>query len=1336
MRERIAIVGIGLRFPGGTETLDTPAGFDEFLRAGRSGIRTVPPDRWDIGAFSANGTGPAPGKIFTERGGFLDNIDEFDAQFFNISPKQAPYIDPQQRMLLETAWEALENANIDPATLRHGNGGVYIGASSVDYAMELDTLPYEELDGALATGVTTFPLSGRLSYFLGWRGPSLSMDTACSSSLTALHVAAQGLRDGECDIALCGAVNTMHHPRVWVMFSHGQMLAQDGRCKAFDEAADGYARAEGCGVLVLKRLSDAQRDGDTILAVVRGTAIGQDGESAGLTAPNGTAQEEIMRAALAEAELEPGDIQYVEAHGTGTPLGDPIEMGSIHGVYGSAHSRDNRLTVGSLKSNLGHMEPAAGIGGIVKTVLQLRSGTFYPHLYETPSGRIPWDDYPVTLPTECRPWDGPVRRAMVNSFGLAGGIGIAVLEQAPAPVPDTGASRAEDDAAGHVFTLSAKSQPALGLQIERYRRHLAEHPDLRIADLCYTRNLGRSHFKHRMAGVVRDAGELDKLLDRQAAAIARNERTGGGYRKSAFLFAGSGSQYVGMGHPLYRQFPLFRRHVDECDELFARHLGRSIADIMFGRAPDAAKVLDETVYTHAALFTLEYSLARLWLSWGIRPNVLIGHSVGEVIAATVAGLFTLPDGIAFLTARARLIESAPGPGGMAAVAAYAAEVEPLLADRPDVAIAAVNSPQQCVVSGAADSVTEVAGTLRARGLTVTPLQVSAAFHSPLLAGVADRLGEVFAGIRFHEPTMTIVSNLTGEPAAPREMATAEYWIRHLREPVDFEGGMRTVGRRGKHVIVEIGPSTALTSLARQCLAGTNHKWLSSLHKRDDTGTMMRRAVADAYTAGLSVSWAGVHAGGPGRKVTLPGYAFDRQPYWLPNRSERHGVAGRSGADAGRLTVRETTGDTADAARAEQGVREFAVRLSAGRPGYLADHTVGGRVFVPAAAYLEMVLAVADALYGETRRPIEDVRFHEALFLTDQPEEVRIRTRDAGGRVELEIAGRAPGRDDAAGRRYVTANLGPAGGHAGSLSAAGADLGRRFAATGEPDRTLTADEVYAAYAAAGLDYGPQFRRAETVGQYGPDLAVTELDGRDVSAAEHMPPPVLDGATHGLAALAADGDNYVAVQMNSVRVLRKPRARHLRAALRTTPAESDELAFTADVLLLDGDDPIAEIAGMGFRRLPRPAAAPRSGGRAGGRSPGQTAAGSRGRSRGAEPGGHRPGAPRLDPVELRSRTRPERVAAIEELVRITVAELLRIDDVSRVDATATFLELGLDSLVAVDLKAALESALGLRLAAATVVFDHPSAELLAEFLDRQLDSAEPTEPSAESATVTPG
>jgi acyl transferase domain-containing protein/NADPH:quinone reductase-like Zn-dependent oxidoreductase/acyl carrier protein len=1213
--EPIAIVGIGLRFPGGNSTLD---GFTDFLRDGRSGIVPIPEDRWDVAAFTPEND-DQKGKIHTAGCGFLDRIDQFDAQFFNISPKEAQYVDPQQRLLLETSWEALENANIDPDRLRHGNGGVYVGAGSIDYALELESLPYEELDSHLASGVSLFPMSGRLSYFLGWRGPCVSVDTACASSLTAVHLGVEGLRRGECDVALCAGVNAIHHPRILVLFSHAQMMAKDGRCKTFDEAADGYVRAEGCGAVVLKRLSDARRDGDRVLAIVRGSAIGQDGESAGLSVPNGISQAAVMRAALANAMLEPGDIQYVEAHGTGTPLGDPIEMGAINDVFAGSHSKDEPLTVASVKTNLGHMEPVAGIGGLVKTVLQLRNGTFFPHLnFDTPSGRIPWDAYPVTVPTTCLPWQAAPRRAMINSFGFAGAIAAAVVEEAP---------REWEQAAGRtgaegpqVFTLSATSKRSLRLQIERYQQYIDDNPDTPPGDLCYTSNVGRSHFTHRLAGVVRDRAELGKLL---GSGLARLDKDGGGsaggIRKVAFLFTGQGSQYAGMGRPLYEQYPVFRTHVDECDRLFAAHLGRSIKALMLadpapGRDPNSDPDTDpeeihQTRYTQPALFTLEYALAKLWLSWGVRPSAMIGHSIGEVVAAAVAGLFTLPDAVALVAERARLMQSVSAPGGMMAVDAPA-DVAATLTDKyQDLAIAGVNAPDQCVVSGGVDSLDEVAERLRELGHRVKRLSVSHAFHSPLMAEVFPAMREAFDSLRFGRPALTLISNVTGEVARPAEISTPDYWVRHVGEPVMFEAGMRTVDRRDRHVFIEIGPSNALTALAKRCVDAQQHRWLTSLHPKDADGITIRDSVAQLYTTGLTISWPDFHSGRTGRRVALPNYAYDRKRYWLPNGDTRHTIVGSGGAArAGGghpLLGQEVAGPNGD------GTREFVARLSPGEPAYLADHVVMGQVVFPAAGYMELLLALQDELYGETRRAICDMSIREPLFLAEEGRtEVRTRVRprpDGSATVEIvsrladagEAGNAAPADTDNTAtadvieRSHVTATLAAEPEPAGELTVAGNAMRVRAGAPGEPqdapddalDEALEHDELYAAYASVGLEYGPEFQRARWIGRRG-DLAIGDVRGPDPAGPaglEHLPPAILDGALHTLAALSNDGEPYLPVHIDRFRLHKKPRGHALRAVGHEVPAESPDEDLRFDLIMMDGDQPVFELRGLGFKRV---------------------------------------------------------------------------------------------------------------------------------------------------------
>ncbi|WP_443053149.1 type I polyketide synthase [Streptomyces sp. FXJ1.172] len=1196
--EPIALVGMGFRLPGGNES---PEGFTEFLQAGGSGIRPVPEDRWDVAALSprpeeaaelaAGDAEPERGKVRTTGAGFLDQIDQFDAPFFNISPKEAAFVDPQQRLLMETAWQALEHANINPDTLRHGNGGVYVGASSIDYALELEGLPYEELDGHLAAGITLFPLSGRLSYFFGLRGPSLTVDTACASSLTATHLAVEGLRSGSCDIALAAAVNCLHNPRIFVMFSHANMLAPDGRCKTFDEDADGYVRAEGCAVLVLKRLSDAQRDGDRVLALIRGTAIGEDGESAGLTVPNGTAQETVIRAALRNGGLTPADIQYVEAHGTGTPLGDPIEMGAISDVFADSHTAERPVSVASVKTNIGHTEPVAGIAGVIKTVLQMQAGTIFPHVnFTKPSGRIPWSSIPVTVPTESRPWPAEgTRRAVVNSFGFAGSIAAAVLEEPPAlPAPEPAQAGTPDtaDEGGHVFTLSAKSRRSLGMQIERYQQHLENNPGVDIGDLCYTANVGRSHFTHRVGGLVTDHASLSALLARHAESAGRRNDV----RKTAFLFAGQGSQYPGMGAALYRQFPVFAAHVDECDALFAAKLGRSVRELMFATGERAAEELNQTLYAQPALFTLEFALAKLWLSWGLRPNVLIGHSIGEVTAAAVAGLFSLTDATSLVAARARLMQSVSEPGGMAAVGAAVEDVSPLLEKYEDLAVAGVNSPEQTVISGGVQSLEEAVAALEERGLRVKRLNVSHAFHSPLMADVYDAFRAEIAGIEFHEPTLTLISNVTGEVSRFRDIATPDYWVRHIGAPVEFAKGMRTVERRGRHAMVEIGPSLGLSAPAKQCVTAQDHLWVASLHPKDTDGRTVRSAVAQLYAANFRISWTGFHTGRERTPVALPGYAFDRKRYWLPANANRHGLGARI---AGTSAVQHPLlgAETSTPEQRAAGVREFSTTISADRPGYLAAHVAMGNVVFPGTGYLEIVLALQDAVLGHTRRAVHDVSLREALIL-DAGVATRLRTRlrpGDGGTSLVEVASLTGSGQEEVERLHATAVLSATDEAPDGPSGAARALVELAAGDERPEDVLQAEDVYAAYAGAGLDYGPAFRLMRSVTRFPSGLTVGDLQGVDAGPLEHVPPALLDAAMHNMGALADDGNSYLPVRFGRFTLFRKPRARSLRTLLRLVPSDSADVDICADVLVLEEDEPVMELRGLGLKQL---AAAPGS------------------------------------------------------------------------------------------------------------------------------------------------
>ncbi|MEU6479380.1 type I polyketide synthase [Streptomyces sp. NPDC047017] len=1182
--EPIAVVGMGLRFPGDNETIEA---FSAFLREGRAGTGPVPEDRWDQAALQSaeEAAGKRP---LAAGGGFVSGFDEFDPKFFNISPKEAEFIDPQHRWALESAWRALESANLDPETLRGGNGGVYLGVGQMDFAIDVEALDTAELDAHVAAGTAHSAAAGRLSYFLGWRGPCLSVDTACSSSLVALHLAVQGLRRRECEVALAGGVNVNHHPRNHVVYSRANMLSPDGRCKTFDDAADGYARSEGTGMLVLKRLTDARRDGDTVLALVRGSAVRQDGESGGLTVPNGTAQAALMRAALESASLEPGDIQYVEAHGTGTSLGDPIEMGSINSVFADSRGDGAPLVVGSVKTNIGHMEAAAGIGGVAKVVCQLREETIYPHInLHTPSRHIPWDRYRVTVPTGGpRAWeaDGP-RRALVNSFGFAGTIASVVIEQAP-PAPERPAAPA---GGADLFTLSAKDPAALAAQAARYRDFLADHPGVDVTGLCRTANLGRTHLGARLAAPVSSRADVDALLARHLEHAGTAPQAPAGFRDAsvAFLFTGQGAQYPGMGRDLYERYPVFRRHLDACDRLFAAPLGRSVKDIMFGEAPDSAEAIDRTEFTQPALFSLEYATARLWMSWGVRPTVLLGHSVGEIAAAALAGLFSLEDAVRLVAVRGRLMQSVAAPGGMTAVMAAAEEVAPLLEGYADVSFGAFNAPQQCVVSGGRDSLAEITAKLAGRGVRTKDLPVSHAFHSPLMAEVFDAFREAVDGIAFHEPRLSFVSGVTGRTATLDEVGTADYWVRHIAEPVDFAAGMAGVQARGRHVFIEVGPADALTGMGRRTDDAAAHLWLTSTARTDTDATTVRTALARAYEAGLPVSWTGYHEDRPGPLVELPGYVFGKKRYRLPGtRRPRAVPAAAPGGLVHPLLGREVPG----AAGRPAGEREFSTRLDPGAPAYLADHKVMDQVVFPGAGYVEMLFALQDAVHGETARTVRDVRILEPLFLKDdEPVEVRTRLRPepgaspADGPAAVEIVSRVEARDGVIERVHATATLdaAPDTSRAAALEPVIARLRTAALRPGTPQARHREEDLYEGYADLGLPYGPEFRRVRCVDRYPDGFAIGALRGLDTPAPEQLRASLLDCAMQTLGAAVDLDGTYLPVGFGRVELLKRPKG-DLRVLIGVT-LDRTAGELTADIAALEGERPVFAVEGVRLKRV---------------------------------------------------------------------------------------------------------------------------------------------------------
>ncbi|MFZ0546860.1 MAG: condensation domain-containing protein, partial [Candidatus Promineifilaceae bacterium] len=860
---------------------------------GIDSISEVPADRWNTADFyDEHGK---RGKMSTRWGGFLSNIDRFDPKFFGISPREASRMDPQQRLLLEVSWEALENAGINPDTLAGSRTGVFVGISSYDYS-HLQFSSAELVDAYAGTGNAHSVAANRLSYVLDLQGPSMAIDTACSSSLVAAHQAIRSLRSGESDMALVGGVNLLLSPELTIAFSQARMMASDGHCKTFDAKADGYVRGEGCGVVVLKRLSDAQRDGDTVLAVLRGSAVNQDGRSNGLTAPNGRAQQAVIRQAMDDAGVEPSEIDYIEAHGTGTPLGDPIEIQALRAVL-DGQKNGRPIYVGSVKTNIGHLESAAGIAGLIKVILSLRHGCIPPHLnYTELNPYIDLTNSTLKIAGEGAPWSEgeEVRIAGVSSFGFGGTNAHLVVseyvdtaEPAPTPnIPDASSDMEEHmERPLHLLALSAKSENALRQLAGKYAGHFQQQTDLSLADVAYSANTSRKQFDYRLAVSGADSETVrEKLMAAVSSktAVAESARS---TEKIAFLFTGQGAQFAGMGWELFETQPVFREALVRCAEILDAYMERPLLEIMFAE-PDskAANWLNHTEFTQPALFALEYSLAQLWLSWGIRPDVVMGHSVGEYVAACLAGVFSLEDGLKLISARSQLMGTLPQEGAMVAVFAPESVVLETLSTVSGamIGVAAVNGPQSVVISGERVAVKKAMGQLGEQGVETRPLVVSHAFHSPLMDPILDLFEEVADGITFHAPQIPLISNLDG--SVMETAPNAKYWREHIRRPVYFSKGMQALFDQGTRIFLEVGPQPHLLGMGRRCLtkkeAETPMTWLPSLRPPKGDWQVMLDSLGRLYQAGFEVDWRGFDAPYTRSKVSLPTYAFDRDRYWL------------------------------------------------------------------------------------------------------------------------------------------------------------------------------------------------------------------------------------------------------------------------------------------------------------------------------------------------------------------------------------------------------------------------------------------------------------------------
>ncbi|MDN3355697.1 type I polyketide synthase [Actinomadura sp. DC4] len=1283
--DAIAIVGMACRYPGA----GSPEELWDLVAGEEDAVGAFPANRgWDLSALFDEDPDRS-GCSYTREGGFLYDADLFDAAFFGISPREAVAMDPQQRLLLETAWQAFERTGVDAGSLRRSATGVFVGATTQDYGPRMHEAS-QDLDGQLLTGTTPSVMAGRLAFSFGLEGPAMTVDTACSSSLVAMHLACQSLRQGECSLALAGGITVMATPGMFVEFSRQRGLSPDGRCKAFSKAADGTGWAEGVGLVVLERLSDAERNGHRILAIVRGSAINQDGASNGLTAPNGPSQERVIRRALANARLAAADVDVIEAHGTGTTLGDPIEANALLATYGQGRRQDRPLWLGTVKSNIGHTQAAAGVAGVIKMVMALRHGVLPTTLHvDEPSPHVDWSAGEVRLLTEAVDWpeNGRPRRAGVSSFGISGTNAHLIVEQAP--------DHRGSEPTAPLWVLSARSAQALRAQAERLAEHVTARPELTSAEVGWSLIRTRSVFEHRAAVIGQDRGRLlaglAALAEDAPDADVVTGAAGAAGADPVLVFPGQGSQWAGMGAELLDSSPVFAARAAECERALAPYVDWSLTRVLRGDGAELSRV----DVVQPALWAVMVSLAALWAEYGVRPAAVIGHSQGEIAAACVAGALSIEDAARIVAVRSQALRSLSGGGAMASLRATEADVRRLLEQVDGVAVAAVNSPSATVISGPPEPVKAVVAAAEEQGLRARLIDVDYASHGPQVDEITEELGVALEGIAPMAATVPFYSTVTAERIDTTTL-DAGYWVTNLREQVRFADTVAALLADGHRVFVESSPNPVLTPGIGECAeeADTTAAALPTIRRDQGGPAQVIRALAGAFAAGVDVDWTRCFPTDPPPTVVdLPTYAFQRESYWLS--VTRGGADAVNPSDLGLSgTGHPVLGAAFDPAG---GVgRVLTGRVSGRRQPWLTDHVIADTLLVPGAAQLEWALRAADETGCAT---VEELVIHTPLAVPEPSGlSVQVVVGAAGedGRREVGVYSRA----DAGWTCHAT----------GVLGAVPTGPGEPPAAAWPPAGAEPVDLAgfYDRTAAAGYGYGPVFQGLRAMWRDGADL-LAEVELPEAEAEEFgVHPALLDAVLHPLL-VGRLGDEGVwlpftwnevvlhAAGATSVRVRLSPLGDALDHGVRLTVTDpAGGPVLDAVVTLRQADGERLQAAGERARTddgpanggpVRRPVAAAANGGRS------------------ADLAGR-----------LAGLAKEERRRMVLDLVRGHSAAVLGHADAARVSPEATFTELGLGSVMAVELRDRLVSATGLALPAA-LIFGHPTPKDVAGELLRR-------------------